>query len=1066
MDNQKIAFLVLSCFLAWSSNILEYRFGSNYGQVFNDYSNNGLYGVNGQNSSPDYLDVISTDRGIYFANTDPAPGISLPPNTKTASTLSFSTSFSIISWIMTYETGFHSILNRYNSDNFDRFCIYDYLKDLNFIVLSNISGSNTYYDSYATINCKSYTDKWKLIGISFNTNTMNYYINGLQVFTFTFSIGLNSGSYTNNFFFGAGLYMWNYIISEDLSSLSQYWTQSSSVCLFGTGCGYNCSPGIVDPDLGTGCLSLVTTQNTDATGVACPNSCSAGCSSAQCLSYTTSGADVICSSGHYSIPALVSSCSLCYKECLTCTQSNTCSSCIASNAHPDSVIGCKCNTGYYNSSTLKSYLVGHLITAFYCLLCDPSCLTCSAGTYYECTSCSNYYLSGVCLESCPLGYQTIGKNCSLAYVGQPTVRFSLDTIGYFYIDSISGLIAKPYNRLLVQSNGILNPNMRGIYLKGSESLQIESVSVPILAFNFTFSIWAKPLAISSVIVYKRNSSLLFSIAIISEIITTNILINNQIYQLSSSNACQTNEWNYISVTLEYKAGTSISIYMNNILSSKQTLTLFPFLDYINTTFLIGSNYSQTNSYIGFIYKIEIYADLPVIPNNLVTSNCLDCSVCPKANSCLPSCAIAQYYYQSTNQCLQCASGCETCINSVNCSLCADSNCINCTSFSPSSCADCFDGYELINSVCLPCNSSSYFDNSTKTCKQCAGLCTSCLSETYCLGCANNSYLNSSYYNKSLLLYTNECVCNLGYSGKIICTRNYFNATISINQTNSIILIFTEALSKLDISDLCITLNDVLLSFSIETADNTKYIITPNYLLDIQTGSSVKIKLNTLVSIHNSVLNSTTLSAELFKTSDKSEQKKLQARIDAAKGLAEKGAVIGVCAVLGASLINLDPTSLFGFLNTAEIYYSTYLFNLYLDPVLAEFFLGVRIQSKVPNPFTYFEKETNGARVPSDFISYGYSTNLFLLSGGVHIFIFMIFLALYTVLLILSANSSLKKLIKSILELFNYSVFLRFWVQTYLELLLISSVGIRYTELSNLTQIVDFLLCIIVLVSCN
>jgi hypothetical protein len=49
---------------------------------------------------------------------------------------------------------------------------------------------------------------------------------------------------------------------------------------------------------------------------------------------------------------------------------------------------------------------------------------------------------------------------------------------------------------------------------------------------------------------------------------------------------------------------------------------------------------------------------------------------------------------------------------------------------------------------------------------------------------------------------------------------------------------------------------------------------------------------------------------------------------------------------------LDAGFLFNFINTTEIFYFTTLFNLNFDPVLSEFLIGMRVQSKIPKIFSY------------------------------------------------------------------------------------------------------------------
>jgi Concanavalin A-like lectin/glucanases superfamily len=858
-----------------------------------------------------------------------------------------------------------------------------------------------------------------------------------------------ASKYLNRAFNG---FLWFFSLEDTIKQNLYFFGASTTCTVSGCTSEISCSYSVTNltSQMSPGCIPSVTSGTQNVNGAACSCSSEIGCNSTACLdcessscSCFTDQSDSNCTGATYSSQC---SCLNCYSECSTCSKALICLTCNSNNSSPTNDIGCKCNTGYYNLTSLT--------TSSSCIICSSSCLSCSGGSYYQCTSCSNNYLGGVCLNYCPLGYQSTGKNCSLLYLNQPIVVFSFNTIGNFYEDSVSGLVARPYTKSGTQnSSELINSNQRGLYFPGSESLKIDNISKSILALNFTFSMWIKPLSKDAILIYKTNSGLLFSISIISLTTSVKIFINSNLYQYSSPAACQLNEWNYISTGLQYQTGTLVSMYVNSF-QSQNVVSEAPFLDEPSSTFIIGSDDSLENVFIGFIYQIAIYADPPSIQNVLVTSDCELCNFCPETNSCIPSCNVTQYYNASTQECTQCSPGCKSCINSFNCSLCADSYCKNCTSFSHNSCVECIHGFEVIESACVPCNASSYFNTNTSTCEKCLGLCTSCLSDIYCSGCTNNSVLTGN----------NVCVCKQGYTENKMCIRNVFKVNISINSTNSIKLSFTEPLlNLLERSSLIIKLNNINLTFFIEYVDQSTYFINLNYLSDIPKNSNIKIILNPLTSVNNSLLSNTTLAIEPFETISVSSQEQLQAKINSAKTLAETGALAGLYTMLGGSIINLNLVSLFNFINTAEIFYSTVLFNLDLDPTLSGFLEGMKIESKLPNIFSYIIDKSNGVSIPEKYIRYGYSTNLLSLNAGVHLTILLILMTTGLILFLLSISTLLNKKLKPFLEMFKYSVFLRFWVQTYLDLLIASAVGIRYSKFENLIQILDSVLCAFVLV---
>jgi hypothetical protein len=118
-------FQLLCPVIVLSATVLEYRFGLNFGQVFYDFSNNGHYAVNGLNSSIDSWDAPLTDRGLYMWSNYCNNGVTLPPNDQTSSiSLSLPSSFSIISWVLSYDYSKRPYFTAFNSTNSNNMTIH------------------------------------------------------------------------------------------------------------------------------------------------------------------------------------------------------------------------------------------------------------------------------------------------------------------------------------------------------------------------------------------------------------------------------------------------------------------------------------------------------------------------------------------------------------------------------------------------------------------------------------------------------------------------------------------------------------------------------------------------------------------------------------------------------------------------------------------------------------------------------------------------------------------------------------------------------------------------------
>ena len=85
----------------FASNIINYKFGSNFGQVFYDYSGSGNHATNGYYIYSDYYDTYSSDRGAYFQYQDRL--IRLPPNDLVTNQLNLNSGFSILMWFYSFE---------------------------------------------------------------------------------------------------------------------------------------------------------------------------------------------------------------------------------------------------------------------------------------------------------------------------------------------------------------------------------------------------------------------------------------------------------------------------------------------------------------------------------------------------------------------------------------------------------------------------------------------------------------------------------------------------------------------------------------------------------------------------------------------------------------------------------------------------------------------------------------------------------------------------------------------------------------------------------------------------
>ena len=181
------------------SKLVEYKFGSSFGQIFYDYSGYGNHGQNGDSLYQDVYDTIPTDRGAYFNSYD--KHIYLPPNSKVSSPFIMGRSHSTLMW-------FYPIVNNYDFFITSRHYVGWSLLDLYGIVEQQLkvhinelpTPCNTYsFIAYSLSNY--YLENWAFVAMINFYNYMVIYLNGVNLGWFS-SSGLDYDSQVSHHFIG------------------------------------------------------------------------------------------------------------------------------------------------------------------------------------------------------------------------------------------------------------------------------------------------------------------------------------------------------------------------------------------------------------------------------------------------------------------------------------------------------------------------------------------------------------------------------------------------------------------------------------------------------------------------------------------------------------------------------------------------------------------------------------------------------------------------------------------------------------------------------------------------
>ena len=399
----------------YATSLVEYSLWFNFGQVINDYSGNGWHAVYGTSYSDTVSDPVPTPRGAYFytGNT-----ITMPTNDFVPVGMRLFNPFTLVFWIFNPSSNSGMFFYRYGLSNSSEF-IQCSIVNTNQVSVAiqqlSLSDSHTFQ---SLLN----NTIWNLIVISFSGSNIKLNINTYDTETYSVSSFIQEDSTQT---YGMNImnpqlginqaYIFSLVITDTQAVSTNYFnTQDINACVVRM-CNQYCSFAAVT-SLGNGCISTLTSPyqgsggynltsscapSYGGDGAVCYN-CSSSCSpktcwflnpNILCLNLT----QTICSDGYY---LLNNTCHKCNSTCYSCTNSSSCLICKDSHASP-ATLGCKCISGYYNTSTLTD---------------NGSCLSCSSDCYF----CTNSSTCSICKDSHALP-GSLGCNCISGYYNTSTL---------------------------------------------------------------------------------------------------------------------------------------------------------------------------------------------------------------------------------------------------------------------------------------------------------------------------------------------------------------------------------------------------------------------------------------------------------------------------------------------------------------------------------------------------------------------------------------------------------------------------------------------------------------------
>ncbi|CAG9335199.1 unnamed protein product [Blepharisma stoltei] len=1012
-----------------------------------------------------YPDYDSTDpiaaiyRGYYFSGSS---YMRLPPYAGTTSSLlTFSPKFVMSAWIKPISNTGVIFSKQADSGLFKKHISLELINKAPSLTLT-LKNSNTKTFTSTNPSLEAALSQWNFISASSGISTNPQQIislsrNGMidtssdldpswlsdlgASFLMTIGAGYISSSILTSFFSG---FLWDLKIYNALIAVSSL---ASSTC---SGCS----------------LCPIDNSNT------CLDSCDID-------KYWNGNSCVTCSSG-----CLAKGCARVDKSCNLC-QDMLCevcddytSVCITCKTHASlSGASCQCNSGYFWDSTNEN-----------CGSCDVSCKTCASSTSLDCLTCSNgfYNVSGICVNSCPLGYSPSGSSCVL--VQEKIFDLDLNTLNGVIYDKVNSI------PVITGSTNQFYPNyepddpipayLRGFYFNGKSSIlrmpEYSNYASPrlIIPSTFTISIWLNTETSYGTLLSKHNISdsysTLYSISLMGSKISISFTLSSfQIFYMADR-LLNNYEWSHVVFTLELTQNSysKLSCYINGLSDALGNSIYGIFQDKgPHTIMSIGAQLSSSstyNFYQGFLYSIQIFNSLKSM-SSLSTTSCTEsCSVCPTDQKCIPNCKINEYWAgPAYNKCYQCNVKCkETCRDwRSTCSLCDNLLCDSCNDYSSTGCSKCIENainpsscicdinYVLDTSnsnSCIPVEAGGFRGPDGKL-YPCPSFCTYCESSTKCNSCVENASLKNDL-----------CYCDLGYNGAENCILVPFSAKLTAFSDNSLYLIFSDILANsLSANDFTIKIQKQgEASFKIEEMNSTCYYISLVISKEISKGTLTTLEFSNLTdikSISNGVLNSSDISISL----NSYDPAPYSPAVEAITSKAAAGVQVAISGAVALSIVNPSPSSLWSMINSLQILSYLTLSGIPLSSKMSSFLNNLNSFNLFPNIFIYIIDKNEGNAPYSQAQDFGFDTDLILITQGNDFTIIVASLTALPVVFFFSRCSFRwigKKFMKTV-KVYQFGFYLRFWIQCYLELGAAASIGLITFGFNNFTQIINFIICL-------
>lgn len=817
-----------------------------------------------------------------------------------------------------------------------------------------------------------------------------------------------------------------FAIVDLVSGHSEFLRGASENCLIGY-CTH-CSISFKIPDLGEGCGPNSIDLTQDANGNNCDFNLpcygdftiNCKCSTLSCVFQNSSS----CACLDYSAGSLYETacdCSLfppgqgcCLDECKTCSNEDTCLTCKDLNSSVQGIGKCKCNDGYYTEGD---------ISINPCKKCPGECYLCESESV--CISCRDDQAelnNGRCI--CKAGYfnvtdlDTITCFPCLSECSACTDNSTCTNCKDHYTDIING-------QCICKDGYWLNDDAiseKVCTLCDTRCLKCENLEACTECVSNLYMLDNGKC--SCKYGYWYNSLLTSTEACIlcdpkctkcsDDQKCTECKSNLQL-QVNEMCACENGYWYNDTVQ-----GNEICSFCDPKCAKCSNLEIcdeckYGFYMFENKTCYCGDGYWFNDTILGSETCSPCESGCTKCENLQTCTKCVSEVYLLEEGIC--KCKDGYWYNPLVNNCKECDDDCKTCKSSDICESCKGE-------------------HQIVNQGVCVCD-KGFFKNDSNICTPCDQSCETCENSDDCLNCTTSEY---ELVNKSKCLLKCEenmerigvsCECIFGYKiSEEKCIQDKFAMNLSISKSNKLKLSFSENLKEsLEKKNILIEISESV-NFNYNLTEITKklYLISFVFKESLKNNTEFKLKLNEpIISYNGSLLENYEYSGNLF------EYTFIPVYF---RNLFEKSTAASKSVITFSILSSVisNPAAAWALVSTLQIIPYIPIVKSGATSNIKVFCSAMGNFNMLPNVVEYIFDSNSASGPFEEAQNIGFTSSLFFINFGKQILIFIGTLLIWPIVKLFQIINlgMLSSKIKKILKNYKYSFFIRFWIQSILD----------------------------------